>query len=76
MSSCPTFASFLRTREIAGHAAETMGSFWRAEVTRRWPYPAEKPIWQRDFFDRQLRNGESYHQKCFISGKIQSRMVW
>ena len=37
--------------------------FWRAAATRQWPYPAEKPIWQRDFFDRQLRRGESYHQK-------------
>ena len=27
MSSCPTIASFLCAREIAGHAAETMGSF-------------------------------------------------
>ena len=23
----------------------------------------EKPIWQRDFFDRRLRSGESYRQK-------------
>jgi putative transposase len=37
--------------------------FWRSQVTRRWPYPGEKPIWQRDFFDRRLRGGESYHQK-------------
>lgn len=37
--------------------------FWLNESTRRWPYSAEKPIWQRDFFDRQLRSGESYHQK-------------
>ena len=37
--------------------------FWRAETTRHWPRPAEKPVWQRDFFDRQLRGGESYHQK-------------
>jgi REP element-mobilizing transposase RayT len=37
--------------------------FWRAEVTRHWPRPLEKPIWQKDFFDRQLRSGESYHQK-------------
>ncbi len=37
--------------------------FWRSEVTRRWPRPDEKPIWQKDFFDRQLRNGESYHEK-------------
>jgi REP element-mobilizing transposase RayT len=37
--------------------------FWRNQSTRRWPYPDEKPVWQRDFFDRQLRSGESYHQK-------------
>jgi len=37
--------------------------FWRSQATRRWPHPEEKPIWQRDFFDRQLRSGESYHQK-------------
>jgi REP element-mobilizing transposase RayT len=37
--------------------------YWRSEITRHWPHPAEKPIWQRDFFDRQLRRGESYRQK-------------
>ncbi len=37
--------------------------FWRSEATQRWPFPDEKPIWQKDFFDRQLRSGESYHQK-------------
>ena len=38
-------------------------AFWRAEATRRWPSREEKPIWQKDFFDRQLRRGESYAQK-------------
>jgi putative transposase len=37
--------------------------FWRAEVTRKWPFPEQKPIWQKQFFDRQLRSGESYHEK-------------
>src|ERR1017187_1107290 len=37
--------------------------FWRAEITRRWPRAGDKPIWQKDFYDRQLRSGESYHQK-------------
>jgi putative transposase len=37
--------------------------FWQAEATRGWPQPVEKPIWQKDFFDRQIRSGESYHQK-------------
>lgn len=38
-------------------------AFWRAEVTRHWPWPDEKPLWQKDFFDRQLRRGESYTEK-------------
>jgi hypothetical protein len=37
--------------------------FWRADVTRHWPIEAEKPVWQKDFFDRQLRSQESYRQK-------------
>ncbi|HWN95445.1 MAG TPA: hypothetical protein VNT99_10465 [Methylomirabilota bacterium] len=32
-------------------------------MTRNWPREDEKPIWQKDFFDRQLRSGESYSQK-------------
>ena len=37
--------------------------FWRSRVTKAWPDPNEVPIWQKDFFDRQLRNGESYSEK-------------
>ena len=37
--------------------------YWRSEATRHWPCPEAKPIWQKDFFDRQLRNGESYREK-------------
>ena len=37
--------------------------YWRSEATRHWPRPKEKPIWQKDFFDRQLRSGESYREK-------------
>jgi putative transposase len=32
-------------------------------VTRAWSVAEEKPIWQRDYFDRQLRNNESYGEK-------------
>jgi len=31
--------------------------FWRSQVTRRWPYRNETPIWQCDFFDRRMRSG-------------------
>lgn len=37
--------------------------FWKAGVTREWPEIVEKPIWQRNFWDRQLRSGESYDEK-------------
>ena len=37
--------------------------FWRNHVTRSWPNRADIPIWQRDFWDRQLRRSESYAEK-------------
>jgi REP element-mobilizing transposase RayT len=37
--------------------------FWRSRASKDWPRFEEKPIWQRDFFDRQLRSGESYSEK-------------
>ena len=42
---------------------KTWVTFWKAKATQLWPWPEEKPIWQQDFFDRQLRRGESYTQK-------------
>jgi len=38
-------------------------AFWKSESSRAWTRPAEHPIWQRDFWDKQLRNGESYRAK-------------
>ena len=38
-------------------------SFWRNQVTRVWPQRNQTPIWQRDYWDRQLRRHESYSQK-------------
>jgi putative transposase len=32
-------------------------------VTRAWPRRNEIPIWQREYWDRQLRSDESYAQK-------------
>jgi putative transposase len=37
--------------------------YWKAIVSRNWPWPAERPIWQRDFWDRKLRRDESYDDK-------------
>jgi REP element-mobilizing transposase RayT len=37
--------------------------FWKATATRRWPHRGDLPIWQRHFWDTQLRRGESYSAK-------------
>ena len=37
--------------------------FWKSLVSRRWIGPKAQPLWQQGFWDRQLRDGESYLQK-------------
>ena len=37
--------------------------FWKSVVSRNWPWPEEQPVWQRGFWDRQLRTWESYEEK-------------
>lgn len=38
-------------------------SFWKNHVTRAWPNRNQIPIWQPEYWDRQLRRGESYGEK-------------
>jgi REP-associated tyrosine transposase len=38
-------------------------SFWRNNVTRAWPRRNQTPVWQREYWDRQLRRHESYAEK-------------
>ena len=37
--------------------------YWKARVSRKWPRRREQPVWQLDFWDTQLRKGESYSDK-------------
>ncbi|PYJ20572.1 MAG: hypothetical protein DME92_09245 [Verrucomicrobia bacterium] len=37
--------------------------FWKSHVARNWHDPTQLPIWQRDFWDTQLRRGENYSEK-------------
>src|SRR2546423_8397539 len=38
--------------------------FWKNLASRKWPRPNEQPVWQRDFWDTQLRRRhESYRSK-------------
>jgi REP element-mobilizing transposase RayT len=38
-------------------------NFWKSYVARHWPDRKETPIWQRHFWDTQLRRGENYEAK-------------
>jgi len=37
--------------------------YWKTIASKNWPRPNEHPIWQRDFWDTQLRRHESYDSK-------------
>jgi REP element-mobilizing transposase RayT len=37
--------------------------FWKSIVSRSWPRPENQPIWQKSFWDTQLRSGERYDEK-------------
>jgi putative transposase len=37
--------------------------FWKSHVTRNSTDPKGFPVWQRHFWDTQLRRGESYEEK-------------
>ena len=44
-------------------ALERWVAFFKSLVSREWPEPRDQPIWQRSFWDRQLRSTESYGEK-------------
>ena len=37
--------------------------YWKTMASRAWPRPVEQPVWQKSFWDTQLRRGESYSSK-------------
>jgi len=37
--------------------------YWKNLASKNWPRPNEHPIWQRDFWDTQLRRHENYDEK-------------
>jgi REP element-mobilizing transposase RayT len=37
--------------------------YWKNLASRSWPMPDQHPVWQRDFWDTQLRREENYHVK-------------
>jgi REP element-mobilizing transposase RayT len=37
--------------------------FWKSAASRQWPRKEEQPIWQKSYWDTQLRSGTSYSEK-------------
>ncbi len=37
--------------------------YWKSYSSKRWPRPQEQPVWQKSFWDTQLRDGERYEEK-------------
>ena len=37
--------------------------FWKSQTSEHWPRPEEQPVWQKSFWDTQLRRGDGYGNK-------------
>jgi REP element-mobilizing transposase RayT len=54
---------FCAPAELIPRALTKWMSFWKSHAARHWPRPGDAPIWQRHFWDTQLRRGESSGEK-------------
>jgi putative transposase len=54
---------FCAPNEIPPQSLVRWVNFWKSTVARSWPNRDEVPIWQRHFWDTQLRQSESYYLK-------------
>lgn len=54
---------FCSPAETPARSVKQWVRFWKAEVSRHWPRPGEQPVWQVDFWDRQLRKDEHYAER-------------
>jgi len=59
----PDHVHFFCARGTGDHSLEDWMRYWKAAATRAWPYPSQKPIWQRGYWDTRLRKDESYSAK-------------
>ena len=51
--------------------ARWVGS-WKSFVSRNWSHAQHQPIWQRSFWDRQMRSGADYDSKWTYVRQIPS----
>ena len=59
------------------HPLKQWIAYWQNLVTRAWARPEQKPIWQKDFWDRQLRSSDSYEEKWLYvkANPVRHRLV-
>ena len=57
--------------------------FWKSWASQRWPRQAEQPVWQKSFWDTQLRRSEDYAAKweyvrhnCVRHGYVATPEAW
>ncbi len=50
---------FVDDSDLAPYSLGRWVGAWKAYVSRRWPNETEKPIWQRNFWDRQMWSDHS-----------------
>ena len=54
---------FCAPATIPPEPLEQWAGYWKNLASKNWPRPNEHPIWQRDFWDTQLRRNENYEEK-------------
>jgi putative transposase len=54
---------FCAPNTVPAHPLKKWIEYWSNQVTRGWRHRAQVPIWQREYWDRQLRRSESYAEK-------------
>jgi len=51
---------FCAPAEASGVALPSWIKLWKSHSARSWPHRHQAPVWQRDFWDTQLRRDDSY----------------
>jgi putative transposase len=54
---------FCSPRTLPAEPLSPWVKFWKSKACQLWPFAKGGGIWQRDFWDTQLRRGENYDQK-------------
>jgi putative transposase len=58
------------------HSLQSWVKFWKSFCSRNWPNQDDKPIWQKSYWDTQLRKLESYKPKWeYVKNKGEGKLA-